>query len=130
MPPESTPSKGGGMMSLYANLLDQSANSPGTISRAPVVFKQSSENDAQSDESAATKQQLNAGISATLVYLIRNRQLTYSSLHSFTSFPTDQTTPTRKPETETEAHAPQTRSTSIYQPRTCPGCSTDEKYLG
>ncbi|CAI7629026.1 unnamed protein product [Penicillium pancosmium] len=58
MPPESAPSKGGGMMSLYANLLDPSAESaPGTISRAPVVFKQS--DDAQPDESAAKKQQLN-----------------------------------------------------------------------
>ncbi|CAI7615853.1 unnamed protein product [Penicillium manginii] len=59
MPPESTPAKGGGMMSLYANLLDPSAESaPGTISRAPVVFKQS-DADAQPDESAAKKQQLN-----------------------------------------------------------------------
>ncbi|KAJ5570502.1 uncharacterized protein N7459_009932 [Penicillium hispanicum] len=59
MAPQPTPSKGGGMMSLYANLLDPSAEStPGTISRAPVVFKQSSEaNDAQSDESEAKKQQ-------------------------------------------------------------------------
>ena len=62
MAPDSTPSKTGGMMSLYANLLDPSAESaPGTISRAPVVFKQSSETDAQPDESAAKKQQLNAG---------------------------------------------------------------------
>ncbi|OQE21021.1 hypothetical protein PENSTE_c012G04891 [Penicillium steckii] len=60
MPPDSTPAKGGGM-SLYANLLDPSAEStPGTISRAPVVFKQSSEADAQPDDSAAKKQQLNA----------------------------------------------------------------------
>ncbi|KAJ5355438.1 uncharacterized protein N7496_012650 [Penicillium cataractarum] len=58
---ESTSSKAGGMMSLYANLLDPSAEStPGTISRAPVVFKQSSDTDAQPDESAAKKQQLNA----------------------------------------------------------------------
>lgn len=48
-------------MSLYANLLDPSAESaPGTISRAPVVFKQS-DADAQPDESAAKKQQLNPG---------------------------------------------------------------------
>ncbi|KAJ5559943.1 hypothetical protein N7513_002342 [Penicillium frequentans] len=53
-----TPAKGGGMMSLYANLLGPSADSaPGTISRAPVVFKQG--DDAQ-DESTAKKQQLNA----------------------------------------------------------------------
>lgn len=63
MAPDSTPSRGGGKMSLYANLLDPSAeNAPGTISRAPVVFKPSSESDdAQPDESAAKKQQLNAG---------------------------------------------------------------------
>lgn len=61
MAPEPTPPKGGGM-SLYGNLLNPSADStPGTISRAPVVFKQSSETDAQPDESAAKKQQLNAG---------------------------------------------------------------------
>ncbi|CAL5873892.1 uncharacterized protein PFLUO_LOCUS8175 [Penicillium psychrofluorescens] len=60
MAPEPTPSKGGGLMSLYANLLDPSAESPGTISRAPVVFKQGAEADAQSDESAAKKQQVNA----------------------------------------------------------------------
>lgn len=61
MAPESGPPKGG-MMSLYANLLDPSAESaPGTISRPPVVFKQSSETDVQPDDSAAKKQQVNAG---------------------------------------------------------------------
>ncbi|KAJ5711621.1 G-patch DNA repair protein [Penicillium malachiteum] len=60
MASDSNPAKAG-MISLYANLLDSSTDStPGTISRAPVVFKQSSENDAQLDESAAKKQQLNA----------------------------------------------------------------------
>lgn len=62
MAQDSNPAKAGGMMSLYANLLDPSAEStPGTISRAPVVFKPSSEGEAQPDESAAKKQQLNAG---------------------------------------------------------------------
>ncbi|OJJ87088.1 putative G-patch DNA repair protein (Drt111) [Aspergillus glaucus CBS 516.65] len=58
MTSDQTPSRPG--LSLYANLLDPSAESPapGTISRAPVVFKQSSEDNAQSDE-AAKKQQLN-----------------------------------------------------------------------
>ncbi|GLA10698.1 hypothetical protein BDQ94DRAFT_142228 [Aspergillus welwitschiae] len=64
MASDSTPAKPGGTLSLYANLLDPSAdNSPGTIARAPVVFKQSStteNNDSQSDESAAKKQQLSA----------------------------------------------------------------------
>lgn len=61
-------------MSLYANLLDPSAEStPGTISRAPVVFKQSSEADAQPDDSAAKKQQLNAG-TIQLIPSSRKRQ--------------------------------------------------------
>jgi len=65
MAPESTPAKPG--LSLYANLLDPSNNTatPGTISRAPVVFKQPSENDAQQDD-AAKKQQMSAGRSYTL----------------------------------------------------------------
>ncbi|KAF7719126.1 Uncharacterized protein PECH_001755 [Penicillium ucsense] len=59
MASEPTPSKGG-KLSLYANLLDPSAESaPGTISRAPVVFKHGAEADAETDESAAKKQQLN-----------------------------------------------------------------------
>ncbi|PLB54404.1 hypothetical protein P170DRAFT_346505 [Aspergillus steynii IBT 23096] len=59
MTSDSTPSKPGGMLSLYANLLDPSADSasPGTISRAPVVFKQAGEGEAPADESAAKKQQ-------------------------------------------------------------------------
>ncbi|KAE8146690.1 hypothetical protein BDV25DRAFT_161973 [Aspergillus avenaceus] len=61
MASENTPSKPGGMLSLYANLLDPSADTsaPGTISRAPVVFKQA-EGEPQPDDSAAKKQQLNA----------------------------------------------------------------------
>lgn len=48
------------MLSLYANLLDPSAdNSPGTISRAPVVFKQA-EGEGQSEEAA--KKQINNGM--------------------------------------------------------------------
>ncbi|RMJ26012.1 hypothetical protein PHISP_03094 [Aspergillus sp. HF37] len=58
MPPDSTP-KGGGL-SLYANLLDpDAASAPGTISRAPVVFKQNAE-EQKTDESAAKQQQLSA----------------------------------------------------------------------
>lgn len=68
MTSESTPSKGGGL-SLYANLLDPSSNasSPGTISRAPVAFKQASEGDSQTDDSAAKQQQLSAGRAHTLL---------------------------------------------------------------
>jgi splicing factor 45 len=47
-------------MSLYGHLLDPSSDVPGTISRAPVVFKQNSETEAQA-EGAAGKKQLNAG---------------------------------------------------------------------
>ncbi|KAF9887892.1 hypothetical protein FE257_009552 [Aspergillus nanangensis] len=57
MADSSTPAKPGGMLSLYANLLDPSADtSPSTISRGPVVFQQASEGDLQADDSAAKKQ--------------------------------------------------------------------------
>jgi splicing factor 45 len=66
MTSDSTPAKPGGMLSLYANLLDPSAdNSPGTISRPPVVFKQA-EGEAQSEEAAA-KKQVNNGMSCLLM---------------------------------------------------------------
>lgn len=51
-----------GGLSLYANLLDTSSNkdsNPGTISRAPVVFKHGGD-DPQQDRAAAEKQ-INAG---------------------------------------------------------------------
>ncbi|OJD27349.1 hypothetical protein ACJ73_01264 [Blastomyces percursus] len=59
----SQPPPKGGMMSLYANLLDPSSDSgsaPGTISRAPIVFKQAGENDEQQDDAASKKQQISA----------------------------------------------------------------------
>ncbi|KGO44860.1 Nucleotide-binding, alpha-beta plait [Penicillium expansum] len=56
MASDPTPPKGG--MSLYANLLNASADTPGSISRAPVVFKQP-ETEPQPDDAAAKKQQLN-----------------------------------------------------------------------
>ncbi|OAX80575.1 hypothetical protein ACJ72_05087 [Emergomyces africanus] len=59
----SQPPPKGGMMSLYANLLDPSSDNrpaPGTISRAPVVFKQAGENDTQQDDAALKKQQISA----------------------------------------------------------------------
>ena len=59
------PPKGGmTSLSLYANLLDpSSSNAPGTISRAPVVFKQpSTEETLPEDPAAAAKQKaLNIG---------------------------------------------------------------------
>jgi len=57
-----TASPGG--LSLYANLLGSSSNKdsiPGTISRAPVVFKQSAGQDAQQDRASTEKQQISAG---------------------------------------------------------------------
>lgn len=64
---DSNQSKPGGMLSLYANLLDSNPDpSPGTISRAPVVFKQSFEGESQPDDSAAKKQQLPTGRAQTL----------------------------------------------------------------
>lgn len=50
-------------ISLYANLLDPSLDVPaiGTISRAPVVFKQVVDGTSQPEDGAASKQQLSAG---------------------------------------------------------------------
>lgn len=60
MASESGPHKRGGM-SLYANLLDPTAEStPGTIARAPVVYKQG-ETDAKPEESASKKPQIDPG---------------------------------------------------------------------
>ncbi|KAL4878578.1 hypothetical protein BJY04DRAFT_111240 [Aspergillus karnatakaensis] len=61
MASDSTPAKPGGVLSLYANLLDPSADSsPGTISRAPVVYKQGAEGEAHLDEANVKKQASNA----------------------------------------------------------------------
>ncbi|KAH8697239.1 hypothetical protein BGW36DRAFT_164256 [Talaromyces proteolyticus] len=62
MTSKSTPGKSGGL-SLYANLLDPASEisaASRTISRAPVVFNQSSEGDSQPDDAATEKQQLSA----------------------------------------------------------------------
>lgn len=77
MAPESTPAKTG-KLSLYADLLDPSDNSsqPGTISRAPVVFKQASGSESQQDDTAAAKkQQISAG---SLYTLLPRKNLIYS----------------------------------------------------
>ena len=65
MAPEASnkPIKAG--LSLYANLLDASSTddtAPGTISRAPIVFKRPPQgDDLQQDEAFASKQQISAG---------------------------------------------------------------------
>ena len=56
--PSQPPIKGG-MASLYANLLDPGSSDSASISRAPVVFKQSSPEEGQQE--AVKKQQSNAG---------------------------------------------------------------------
>ena len=64
MAPDSTARSARPGLSLYANLLDPSSNkdiTPGTISRAPVVFKQPAEEDPARNKLAAEKQQINAG---------------------------------------------------------------------
>ncbi len=64
MAPDSSARSARPGLSLYANLLDPSSNkdsTPGTISRAPVVFKQAVEEDPPQDRIAAEKQQINAG---------------------------------------------------------------------
>ena len=51
-------------LSLYANLLDPSSkkdSAPGTISRAPVVFKHPAGDVTQQDRATAEKQQISAG---------------------------------------------------------------------
>ena len=58
------PAKPKAGLSLYANLLDPSSASssaPGTISRAPVVFKQPSDENDKSEEATTQKQQISAG---------------------------------------------------------------------
>lgn len=54
-------------MSLYANLLNPSDATPGTISRAPVVFKKTADGDTPQDDAAAKKQQISAGRPHTLL---------------------------------------------------------------
>lgn len=61
MTSDSAPQAPKGGMSLYANLLGDSTDHPGTISRAPVVFKQSSESEPQAEDSTVKKQQVNSG---------------------------------------------------------------------
>ncbi|KAI9798314.1 MAG: hypothetical protein M1833_004886 [Piccolia ochrophora] len=64
-----TPPKAGGVLSLYANLLDPSSSSPNknasstpaSISRAPVLFDQGSDAGAQQDDASAKKHQINPG---------------------------------------------------------------------
>lgn len=52
-------------LSLYANLLDAKASAPGTISRAPVVFKQhGGGTDRHEDDVSASGQQTSLGTHA------------------------------------------------------------------
>lgn len=55
------PQKSGGMASLYANLLDPSTATPGSISRAPVTFQQQASEGSLEQDDAAKKQQALAG---------------------------------------------------------------------
>ena len=64
MAPEQSRSSGGGMLSLYANIPDpeeKNSTAPGTISRAPIVFKQSPETDPQQDNATEKQQQIAPG---------------------------------------------------------------------
>ena len=56
MAPDSTPAKSG--LSLYAHLLGPSSSTPGTISGAPVTYKQPSEASSEHDETAKKQQAL------------------------------------------------------------------------
>lgn len=98
-------------MSLYANLLDPSTDAPGIISRAPVVFKQSSDNQPQTDD--AGKKQLKDRMAFSPHYSASARTdlITHFSLHSFTSFPTHQKATTVSKE-QTEAYSNQSGATA------------------
>ena len=62
MAPEAPPKPKGGL-SLYANLLDKGDNAakPGTISSAPVLYRQPSDGADIKTATAADKQQISAG---------------------------------------------------------------------
>ncbi|KAI9696929.1 MAG: hypothetical protein M1836_004890 [Candelina mexicana] len=115
------------MVSLYANLLDPSSsstsspakasNTPGTISRAPVVFR-NPEEVSQQDEVSVQKQQISAG-RVTLFHLLVNiRTVTFADhrarlprlMISCPSISTDQKTPTVGAEAKTQASTLQTYS--------------------
>ena len=59
MAPDSKPAKAG--LALYAHLLEPSSSTPGTISSAPVSYKQPSEASPEQDDAAKKQQQALAG---------------------------------------------------------------------
>ena len=61
--PNQTPTPRTGGLSLYANLLDPESSAPGTISKAPVVFKPAD----ATDEGSAKKPQIDSGTKKSLV---------------------------------------------------------------
>lgn len=104
MTSDSTPAKPGGMLSLYANLLDPSAaNSPGTISRAPVVFKQA-EGEAQSEEAAAKKQVNNGEFCLFMLSMLAQITLTVHRFAYSSSVSANETPSTGDPEAQAEAN--------------------------
>ena len=59
----SVPARPGGL-SLYANLLDPSnASTPGSISKAPVIFKNPAPEPVEEESTTTKKPQIDAGIS-------------------------------------------------------------------
>ncbi|KKY28638.1 putative g-patch dna repair protein [Phaeomoniella chlamydospora] len=117
---DSKPSKGG-LTSLYANLLggDPAASAPGTISSAPVTYKQTEESAAEQDE-AARKQQALAGRSSSPSPQLQAQKAKAKAIAAKFSQPQSTTTPpagtspaaeAEKPESSTFTQTPAFRTT-------------------
>lgn len=104
----STPARGTGL-SLYANLLDPTAaTTPGSVSRAPVVFKTGSV--ATPEDASAKKHQIDAGMPfiGPSRYLLEPL-LMHFDLHSYVDIPANEKA-TAFSETETKDIVPETSS--------------------
>ena len=113
MSSSSTPARG---LSLYANLLDPSAaTTPGSVSRAPVVFKTGAAD--THEDASAKKHQIDAGMALTepsqsvLVMVL----LTLFDLKSYITIPANEKTTTFS-ETEAKDILPETSSRQL-QPK-------------
>ncbi|KAL3424439.1 G-patch domain-containing protein [Phlyctema vagabunda] len=67
----SNPPPRGSGLSLYANLLDPSASTPGSISKAPVVFKPGANDASQGEDASAKKHQIDAAPTSGRIAALR-----------------------------------------------------------
>lgn len=110
-------------LSLYANLLDPSSNKDstlGTISRAPVVFKQPAEEDPPQDRLAAEKQQISAGrYEPASVRGRYNSAVRFGSLCAFLQYTASlRFQPTKRP--QLSAQKPKSKSSTSRPPAAAP----------